>query len=245
MKKWLIFLVAAAALPVFAALGELRDGGLLEVRTPHYSLVFFPGHMFPVELKLADGTAFPDTVFFDRIVDAEKRQYYLRIDRFAERHIIRNDADTLIVELTGNYCLDETVTAPGRPQAVYRYECRRDTPEIRISATITRTDDTPWKEVHFLQPAWKGTPWIRFLADRLPAADFRPVNGEAAAFTARRSAVLDDGKCAFAITSPAGITAWNNGNRRYVSYLRSGFQSNWTASERRFQGSIALQKSQP
>ncbi len=242
MKYWfgrLAVFAAVTAAAWGAPLGEVRENGIIDVKTDHYALGFFPGHMFPFNLKAADGTALPEIIFLDRIV-ADRKQYSLRIDRFAETRIVENSDDRLTVEISGHYCLDADTSAPGRPLAVYRYECRRNSPEIKVSATVSREDDTEWAEVHFMQPGWRGNPFLCSIDAKGVAKPFAgKSDSEPAAVGGAGFLGLSDGRTVVGLAAPR-VTAWNNSKGKYYSYLSAARMTGWKTPQAMFGAVLSI-----
>lgn len=230
----------AAGADAAAPLATVKANGIIEVKTDRYSLAFFPGCMFPFDLKLADGAPVPEIVFLDRLVDAGKKQYYLRFDRFAEAKILRNDADVFSIEISGSYCLSEDAGAPGRPRAVYRYECRRGDPAIRVAGTVSRTDDAEWGELYFMQPGWRGNPFAALVDQTGRSAAFRAAETtEPAMFAPAGYAGLSDGAVEIGLVAPKPM-AWNNSKNRYFTYLCAAKKTRWKEKTAEFEAAIVL-----
>ena len=81
-------------------LATVHGNGIIEVKTGSYELSFFPGCMFPFRLKTG-GRTLPEPVWLDRIVGMDGKQYFLNIDRFAERKIVTNTDREFCVEMSG------------------------------------------------------------------------------------------------------------------------------------------------
>ena len=199
-------------------LATVHGNGIIEVKTGSYELSFFPGCMFPFRLK-AGGRTLPEPVWLDRIVGMDGKQYFLNIDRFAERRIVTSTDREFCVEMTGTYCLDDDVSIPGKVQAVYRYKCRPD--GIEVSVRISNPEGRQWKEVHVLMPGWKNNPWDRFAAD----APSRTVNEQG---------VLQSGQYISAVSGNAAITfygdrvaGYTNPQNKYYSYLSAFRCGKW------------------
>ena len=199
-------------------LATVHGNGIIEVKTGGYELSFFPGCMFPFRLKTGGGTL-PEPVWLDRIVGMDGKQYYLNIDRFAERRIVTNNDREFCVEMSGTYCLDDDVSIPGKVQALYRYKCRSD--GIEVDVRISNPEGRQWKEVHVLMPGWKNNPWDRFAAD----APSRTVNEQG---------VLQSGQYISAVSGNAAITfygdrvaGYTNPQNKYYSYLSAFRCGKW------------------
>ena len=154
-----LMIAACKAAPDLAA---VHGNGIIEVKTGSYELSFFPGCMFPFRLKTG-GRPLPEPVWLDRIVGMDGKQYFLNIDRFAERRIVTGTGREFCVEISGTYCLDDDVSIPGKVLALYRYKCRPD--GIEVDVRISNPEGIQWKELHVLVPGWKNDPWDRFAAD--------------------------------------------------------------------------------
>ena len=188
----------------------VHGNGIIEVKTGSYELSFFPGCMFPFRLKTG-GRTLPEPVWLDRIVGMDGKQYFLNIDRFAERKIVTNTDREFCVEMTGTYCLNDDVSIPGKVLALYRYKCRPD--GIEIDVRINNPEGILWKEVHVLMPGWKNNPWDRLAAEH-PS---RNVN---------RQGFLQSGQYVSAVSGNTAITVYGdrvtgstNPRNTYYSYL--------------------------
>ncbi len=156
----------AAASPAAEPMGTLdaKTGNIL-VKADNYQCTFFNNHMFPVWFKRPDGTDYPRVLYFhDRAYETtgKKRMFYLYRDLWAERKILKNTADTFVVEMRGVFTnhFGDTV-APDGLGAIYRYELRRNSPGIRIKATVIRRKVAENPTVfHFfgLNPVFLGQP---------------------------------------------------------------------------------------
>ena len=198
---------AGMAAPGFAT---VHGNGIIEVKTGSYELSFFPGCMFPFRLKTG-GRTLPEPVWLDRIVGMDGKQYYLNVDRFAERRIVTGNDREFCVEMSGTYCLDDDVSNPGKVRALYRYRCLPD--GIEVEVRISNPEGIRWKEVHVLMPGWKNNPWDRFVADD-PS---RTVN---------KQGILQGGQYVSAVSgntaialSGESVTGYTNPQNTYYSYL--------------------------
>ena len=212
----LIFSVAAST--EAATLGKIYDNGIAEVKTASYSLSFFPGCMLPFRL-VSNGKALPEPIWLDRIVSMDGKQYYLNIERFAERRILSNTEQKFCVEMKGTYCLNDDVSIPGNIEVVYQYKCLADSVEVNVR--ISNPQGILWKEVHVLMPGWKKFPWEKLAADHPK----RQVNNQG---------FLPNNKYVSAINGNAAITlygdnviGYTNMNNKYYSYLSAFRRSNW------------------
>ncbi|MBO4647141.1 MAG: hypothetical protein J5806_03180 [Lentisphaeria bacterium] len=212
VKTAAILLMGLLAAGCMAApdLATVHDNGIIEVKTGSYELSFFPGCMFPFRLKTG-GRTLPEPVWLDRIVGMDGKQYFLNIDRFAERRIVTNTDREFCVEMSGTYCLDDDFSNPGKVRALYRYKCRPD--GIEVDVRISNPEGIQWKEAHVLMPGWKNDPWDRFAADD-PS---RTVN---------KQGVLQGGQYVSAVRGNTAITlfgdrviGFTDPRKTYYSYL--------------------------
>jgi len=220
LKTAAILLMSLPIAVCMAAPGStaVHGNGIIEVKTGGYELSFFPGCMFPFRLK-ANGRSLPEPVWLDRIVDMDGKQYYLNVDRFAERRIVTDNDREFCVEISGTYCLDDDVSNPGKVQALYRYKCRPD--GIEVDVRISNPAGIPWKEAHVLMPGWKNNPWKRFAA----GDPSRTVNGQG---------VLQGGRCVSAAGGKTAIAlygehvvGYTDPRNRYYSYLSAFRCGEW------------------
>lgn len=203
------------AAPDFAT---VHGNGIIEVKTGSYELSFFPGCMFPFRLKTG-GKTLPEPVWLDRIIAMDGKQYFLNIDRFAERKIVTSTDREFCVEMSGTYCLNDDVSIPGKVQAIYRYKCKPD--GIEVDVRISNPEGILWKEVHVLMPGWKNNPWDRFAADD-PS---RTVN---------QQGVLRSGQYVSAVSGNTAITlygdrvmGYTNPQNKYYCYLSAFRCGKW------------------
>ena len=203
------------AAPDFAT---VHGNGIIEVKTGSYELSFFPGCMFPFRLKTG-GRTLPEPVWLDRIVGMDGKQYYLNVDRFAERRIVTGNDREFCVEMSGTYCLDDDVSIPGKVQALYRYKCRPD--GIEVDVRISNPEGRQWKEVHVLMPGWKNNPWDRFAADD-------------PSHTVSKQGFLQGGQYVSAVSGNTAITLYGdrvtgstNPRNKYYSYLSAFRRGKW------------------
>ena len=199
-------------------LATVHGNGIIEVKAGSYELSFFPGCMFPFRLKTG-GRTLPEPVWLDRIVGMDGKQYFLNIDRFAERRIVTSTDRVFCVEMSGTYCLDDDVSIPGKVQAIYRYRCKPD--GIEVDVRISNPAGIQWKEVHVLMPGWKNHPWDRFAADD-PS---RTVNRQGVLQSKQYVSAISAGT---AITlSGDCVTGYTNPQNKYYCYLSAFRRSNW------------------
>ena len=167
MKKWFLTAVALTAMFLTSSgadnLARIEeDTGYIRVKNDHFACTFFPRHMFPVWFETSSGKKFPEVVrFLDRVVEAEKRKgYFLFRDLWAKQEIVENTPERFVIVCTGVYCNHGgDITAPGGLTAKYRYEITRESPDIKVTAEISRKEASPPLTVVFLQPAWYGRPF--------------------------------------------------------------------------------------
>ncbi len=226
IKKVWIILTLLGALSLRGEgnlLGEVQKSGVIEVVTDNYRISFFPGHMFFFDLKLSDGTSLPPIRFLDRLVK-NKRVYFLWKERFAEIRIIENTPEYLAVETSGNFVYDDDNTAPGKPRAVYRYECRKDSPEIKITAEISCGEVQMWDELVFCMPGWKNTPFDTVGDEN---GNTSPLySGQVRSITRKNFASLVADNVEFGIAAP-DILIWNNAAGNYYTYIGLPIMKKW------------------
>lgn len=206
-------------------LGELKRSGVIEVVSDHYSVSFFPGHMFPFALKLADGTQLPQVRFLDRLVK-DKKTYFLYKERFAETRIIKNTPEHLILEISGSFVYDDDHSAPGKTSAVYRYECRKSTPAITITAEISCGIKQNWNELVFCQPGWQKTPFDKFTDRNGKTTALYSGKKWAESFKFQNFAGLVCKNMVFGIKAPQ-VIIWNNAAKNYYTYISLPAVKNW------------------
>ena len=210
-----LLIAGCVAAPDFAT---IHDNGIIEVKTGSYELSFFPGCMFPFRLKTG-GRTLPEPVWLDRIVAMDGKQYFLNIDRFAERRIVTGTDREFCVEMSGTYCLNDDVSNPGKVQALYRYKCLPD--GIDVDVRISNPEGLRWKEVHVLVPGWKNDPWERFAADD-PS---RTVN-EQGFLRSGRYVSAASGDTAITLYGDR-VTGYTDPRKRYYSYLSAFRCGEW------------------
>ena len=166
LKYFVLLLFSAGALILSAAeqpLGNVRKNGIIDVKTPGYSLSFFPGSMFPFRPGVS-GAAIAEPYWLDRLCGEDDTWYFLRVERYAKQEILANTPGELKIRITGNFCFDDDRTAPGLPQAIYTYTC---TPEmVTLSVTLRNPEKKCWKEVYLVSPAWQRHAWKNFASDQ-------------------------------------------------------------------------------
>ena len=203
------------AAPGFA---EVHANGIIEVKTDSYELSFFPGCMFPFRLKTG-GKTLPEPVWLDRIVDMDGKQYFLNVDRFAERRILSSTEQEFCVEMSGTYCLDDDVSIPGEIRAVYRYRCLAD--GVEVSVRISNPRGILWKELHVLMPGWKNFPWEKLVADNPK----RQVNEQG--FLQNNRSVSAVGRESAVTLYGDDVVGFTNMQNRYYSYLSAFRRWKW------------------
>lgn len=216
----------------------LHRSQILDIKNNFYSISFFPGHMFPFQIKNAQGTPIPEFIWFDRVVADNTKQFFLRIDRFAERKIISQSDDHIIIEITANYCLNEEITAPGNIRATYRYECSANSPKINITATVMKDDDMTWTELHILQPSWRGNPWNTWTDNTGKTHLFKKAPSHL--FTSPEQASISNDTFKVTIEHDT-VFGWNNASNKYYSYISAAKRTKWNAKSETFKATLAFQ----
>jgi hypothetical protein len=116
--------------------------GMAAVRAEQFECRFFPGCMYPIRFELPDGTPLPEIRWDDQIV-INKQIYRLDCDRWAERNILVNTPEKLIVECSGTFCTQaREFAAPGEIKAIYRYTFQRNHSEVEIEAKVILPEGT-------------------------------------------------------------------------------------------------------
>ena len=156
----LLVLIAVCMTGLAAAANDFitddPDSEFLTIANPFYRITMFPGHLFPVFWKNGCGQAFPDIAFCDCLIDVQtKNKYFLRLDRFAQRRIIRNAPGMITVEMTGSFCRSYEETAPDKVTAKYRWTFSRNSPAIKVDIQLERPAAKIGYELHLLEITWK------------------------------------------------------------------------------------------
>lgn len=200
-------------------LANHHDNGIIEVKTGKYELSFFPGCMFPFRLKCG-GKTLPEPVWLDRVVGNDGKQYFLNVERFAERRILSDTDQEFCIEMSGMYCLNDDVSVPGKVSAVYQYTCRAD--GVSVNVKISNPEGLQWKELHVFMPGWKNNPWSKYVSDE-PA---RQVDKGGFLLRNKSVSVSND---SFTLTlHGSAVNAYTNPNRKYYSYLAALRCTNWS-----------------
>ena len=186
VKYSIALLLTAAAFTLGAApMANVRSNGIIDVKTPHYSLSFFPGCMFPFR-PAAGGESIQEPYWFDRICGEDGTWYFLRVERFAKREILVNTPEQLKIRMSGNFCFDDDTSAPGLPGAVYTYTCTQD--KVTLAITLQNPEKKVWKDVYLFAPVWQRHSWTDFTADQ------QTVKPSATGIPAKKSASLGNAK---------------------------------------------------
>jgi len=116
---------------------------------------------FPQDIAyVRSGHADADLYFLDRIVrkDADGRvmQYCANACEDAAARVVFASPLRTVVEVQTGFG-PRAAETPGRPRAVYRYTYNAHSPVVQVDARYTRTDDGPWRELHFLHLSRKDT----------------------------------------------------------------------------------------
>lgn len=206
--------IASPLLTVF------HDNGIIEVKGGNYEISFFPGCMFPFRL-VSNGKTLPEPVWLDRIVGMDGKQYYLNVERFAERRILSHTSQMFQMEMTGTYCLNDDISIPGNVKVTYQYKCLEDS--ISVDVRITNPEKILWKEVHVLMPGWSKFPWDKLVSDRperkLNRSGFLHNNQYVSAVIGNSAISLHGGN----------VTGYSNPENKYYSYLSAFRCSKWDA----------------
>lgn len=137
MRK-ILFAALVAGILAWADIGSYDcDTKHWEVDTGAVKCTFFHGCMYPVWFRNSDGEEFPFFIFRD-CIKLGGSQAFLDEERWATFTVVENTPLRFIIECRGNYCYGR---APfNRPasevQAVYRYEFRRGSGDVRLKVTL-------------------------------------------------------------------------------------------------------------
>ncbi|HRR32533.1 MAG TPA: DUF6259 domain-containing protein [Kiritimatiellia bacterium] len=195
---------------------------------------------FPQDVEyVRSGHADRDLYFLDRIVrkDAEGRlmQYCANACEDAVARVVFSSPLRAVVEVRTGFGKRSAAT-PGQPQAVYRYTYSAHAPVVQVEARYTRTDDGPWRELHFLHLSRKEARYTHFVTgdagDRYP---LQPKGTRSRAVNGAQWAVMADATDACGVGF-GGATCWDASDE-FVYYIRSGHMT-WQGPEAQFEGGL-------
>ena len=195
------------------------------------------------------GGGFPDSVEFvlsgnkdtafrliDRLYRREtRRQYFADTDPTATARVVAQGPACVVIEARTRFVLSAQ-PAPGNPTAVYRYTYRPFSPVVEVTCSITREDESPWDEVHFLELSREDLHYTAFvLGDPPVVRRMSPRGAKSKPVYGRHWGVLATEDDAVGVGLDA-VTGWDASDE-FVYYLRSACVS-WTSRERTFVGAL-------
>jgi hypothetical protein len=240
MKKTALisFILIVCITTSFAKLINKEASGIMTVTTSHYKIKFFPKHMLPYEIEISGKKLKPE--FIDRLYQRKsKRQYFLNKDRFAKLKVVSDNGKTAVITATGTYCYDNSTSAPGNVKAVYTYKFSKTSPVINVTAVVTKSNDTQWSELRFLQPGFKINPFSKLLNYKSKSAVNLTKRVKNEMFYSPGWSIFSDGKIAFGIAGKHTL-AWNDFKKTYCSYLCRAAIRNWKSRKIKLSGKLYL-----
>ncbi|MDD2461305.1 MAG: DUF6259 domain-containing protein [Kiritimatiellia bacterium] len=226
-------------------------GGDLTVSVDDTRIVIANG-FFRLKHPVRGRGGFPQDIEYVRSGHADPELYFL--DR-----IVRKDADGRVMQVCANACEDaaarvvfasplrvvvevwtgfgpRAAETPGQPRAVYRYTYSAHSPVVQVDARYLRTDDGPWRELHFLHLSRKEARYARFVTgDAGGTHVLQPKGTRSRAVNGPQWAVMADAADACG-AGFEGAVCWDASDE-FVYYIRSGHMT-WMGPEARFEGGL-------
>ena len=195
---------------------------------------------FPQDIEyVQSGHADPELYFLDRIVrkseDGRLLQYHAKSCEDASARVVFTSPLRVVVEVQTGFGQHAAET-PGQPQAVYRYTYSANSPVVQVEARYTRTDDGPWRELHFLHLTRNEAHYKRFVTgDGGVTQSLQPKGTRSRALHGAQWGVMADETDACG-AGFEGVTCWDASDE-FVYYIRSGHMT-WQGPEARFEGGL-------
>jgi len=195
---------------------------------------------FPRDIEyVRSGNVDPKLHFLDRIVrkseDGRLKQYYANACEDATARVVFTSPLRVVVEVQTGFG-SRAANTPGQPQVVYRYAYSANSPVVQVEARYTRTDDGPWRELHFLHLTRNEAHYTRFVTGDVGTTHLLQPKGEPSrAVKGPQWGVMADETDACGAGFD-GVTCWDASNE-FVYYVRSG-HTTWQGSEARFEGGL-------
>jgi len=195
---------------------------------------------FPQDIEyVRSGHADPELHFLDRLVrknqDGRLMLYHAKVCEDATARVVFTSPLRVVVEVQTGFG-QRTTETPGQPQAVYRYTYSAHSPVVQVTARYTRTDDGPWRELHFLHLSHKEARYTCFVTgDGGTTHLLQPKGTPSRAVTGPQWGVMADATDACG-AGFEGVVCWDAANE-FVYYIRSG-HTTWQGPEARFEGGL-------
>ena len=197
------------------------------------------GGGFPRDITFVEsGCIDPHLFFLDRIVrpqGGKLAQYCAKDCEDAEARVVFKSPLRVTVETHTGFGVKSAET-PGNPRAVYRYTYTAFSPVVEVSARYARSDDEPWRELHFLHLSRSDRHYSSFVTGDPVQTHLMQLKGERSkAVSAPQWAVMSDGTNACG-TGFEGSVCWDASNE-FVYYVRSATAS-WEGRTHAFDGGL-------
>ena len=227
----------------------------LQVKTTN-NIITISNTFFQLKHPVAGGGGFPydityahsdnrdtELYFLDRLVhrpenDGPLKQYAAHNCKKAEARVVHSDPLRVIIETITSF-KGQMGTAPGNPRAKYRYTYSAYSPVIEVSATLTREDETPWHEVHFLHLTRKNQGYSDFVVgDRIQTHTLQKKGKPSRGLSGWHWAVMQNSVDACGVGFRNAF-CWD-ASSSFVYYVRSGLKPWNSSADLHFNGGLYL-----
>ncbi len=186
------------------------------------------------------GCVDPSLYFLDRIVrpqGGKLAQYCAKDCADADTRVVFKSPLRVTVETRTGFGSKSSET-PGNPRAVYRYTYTAFSPVVEVSARYTKSDDEPWRELHFLHLTRSDRHYSSFVTgDPVQTHMMQPKGERSKAVAAPQWAVMSDGTNACG-TGFEGSVCWDASNE-FVYYVRCA-ETLWEGRKHAIDGGLYL-----
>ena len=172
-------------------------------------------------------------LFYDRLYSREPRRLcWAREDARATARVAFRSPTRVVIEARCGYYAGGY--ARGNARAVYRYVYSPCSPVVEVSCVVTREDDKPWRELHFLHPSREDFHYTRFIVGHPPEEHpMAAVGTKSRGHGGRDWGVMATDQDAVGV-GYRGVTCWDASDE-FVYYVRAN-TGGWKTREASFTG---------
>jgi len=172
---------------------------------------------FPGAIVLSgSGNRYGGFLYGDRVYSKERGSLHLRDDPASTARLVARGPLRVVVEATARYGPPHRY-ASGNATAIYRYVYRADSPVVDVACKVARTDDYPWREIHFLQVSRQDTRLTHWLGGQ-PPQNGAFLNSKTSA-NLPRWGVMHNVDDAIGLAHPNGVILYDGID--YMNYLQT------------------------
>ncbi len=184
-----------------------------------------------------------DLTLHDRSFAGGVGEFHIMNDRNATAKIIVANPLRVVVEAKTGYFKGDK-SAIGNLKAVYHYVYNAFSPVVKVSARITRDDDTEWRELYFMHLTSTVRKYERFVMGSKGSVEVHELlpkgTNSFGAINANDWCVMEDGRNAVGV---GGSTVAWDGSKEYLDFIRSdaiGIHKNFKKGQKSLDASATL-----